>query len=346
MLRTICAFANDFHNLNGGYVVIGVEDRDGTAVLPPEGLDPSRLEAVQKWIRGNCRRLEPEYQPILSPEVVGGRHILVVWAPAGEVRPYSAPGRESGERRFFVRLGAETVEAKKQILTDLLQMTAKVPFDDRPARDFTLSDLRASLVREFLREIQSGLENERDEPEIYRRMRITKRMNEHEVPRNIALLYFSDDPEQAFRGARIEVVHFANGGDILEEHVFRGPLLRQLRDCLGYLRGRVALHVHKVPERPETENWVSYPFPALEEAVVNAIYHRSYESDMPEPTKVYVYADRIEVTSYPGPVRGLLPEHFLRHRELPPVTARNRRIGELLKELKMAEARGTGVEKI
>ena len=31
VLRTICAFANDYHNLNGGYVVIGVRERDGRA---------------------------------------------------------------------------------------------------------------------------------------------------------------------------------------------------------------------------------------------------------------------------------------------------------------------------
>ena len=27
VLKTICAFANDYHNLNGGYVVIGVGER-------------------------------------------------------------------------------------------------------------------------------------------------------------------------------------------------------------------------------------------------------------------------------------------------------------------------------
>ena len=26
VLRTICAFANDIHNLNGGYVIIGIEE--------------------------------------------------------------------------------------------------------------------------------------------------------------------------------------------------------------------------------------------------------------------------------------------------------------------------------
>lgn len=72
VLKTICAFANDFHNLNGGYIVIGVEERDGMAVLPPKGLNPEHMDGIQKWIRGNCRRLDPEYQPILSPEVVDG----------------------------------------------------------------------------------------------------------------------------------------------------------------------------------------------------------------------------------------------------------------------------------
>ena len=29
VLRTVCAFANDHHNLNGGYIVLGVAEREG-----------------------------------------------------------------------------------------------------------------------------------------------------------------------------------------------------------------------------------------------------------------------------------------------------------------------------
>lgn len=47
-LSTICAFANDCHNLNGGYVVIGVEESGGRADLPPRGLHPSQVEAAQR----------------------------------------------------------------------------------------------------------------------------------------------------------------------------------------------------------------------------------------------------------------------------------------------------------
>ncbi|WP_412098487.1 helix-turn-helix domain-containing protein [Enterobacter sp.] len=37
ILHSICAFANDFHNLGGGYIVIGVEENNGQPVLPPGG---------------------------------------------------------------------------------------------------------------------------------------------------------------------------------------------------------------------------------------------------------------------------------------------------------------------
>jgi hypothetical protein len=49
-LHTLCAFANDFHNLGGGYIVVGVAQRDGQPVLPPVGLDAARLDALQKEI--------------------------------------------------------------------------------------------------------------------------------------------------------------------------------------------------------------------------------------------------------------------------------------------------------
>lgn len=39
VLHTMCAFANDFHNVDGGYIIIGVAEKDGVAEMPPVGLD-------------------------------------------------------------------------------------------------------------------------------------------------------------------------------------------------------------------------------------------------------------------------------------------------------------------
>jgi len=348
-LQTICAFANDLQNLNGGYIVLGVGEQSGVARLPPTGLDPEEIDGIQRWIRGHCKTLDPEYQPVLSPELFEGRHLLVIWAPGSDTRPHQAPESLSkgAGRKYYVRLGSETVEARGPVLTQLLQLTARVPFDDRRALGVPVEKLRESKVREFLADIRSGLLEETDAREIYRRMFVSARVNGHEVPRNVGLLFFSDNPEEWFRGARIDVVQFAGdaSGNVIEERVFRGPLQQQIRDTLAYLSALSVQHLEKLGDRPEVRQWSSYPLPALEESLVNAVYHRSYE-DPPEPTKVYLYPDRLEVISYPGPVPGIAPEHFQPGSRIPPVPARNRRIGEFLKELRLAETRGTGVPKV
>lgn len=36
--HTICAFANDFDNLGGGYILVGVEEENGVAKRPVTGI--------------------------------------------------------------------------------------------------------------------------------------------------------------------------------------------------------------------------------------------------------------------------------------------------------------------
>ena len=349
VVRTICAFANDYHNLNGGYVAIGVGERHGCAELPPAGLSVDDLDAAQKWLRGRCSALDPPYFPVLSPETVGDRLILVVWAPGSDTRAHRAPDR-SGSFRDWVRLGAETVnaETRPELLRGLLQQTARVPWDDRRANDAAVEDLREAKVREYLRDVRSGLLHEPNERDLYRRMRLTVKVNDHEIPRNTGLLFFSRDPTEWFRGAKIEVVQFAadRAGDVQEERIFGGGLVDQLRDCLNYLENLSAFHLQKQADRSQVRGWVSYPMQALRETLVNAVYHRSYDVDQPEPTKVYLFPDRIEVISYPGPVPGVEPGHLLPNAQVRAAPARNRRIGEFLKELKLAEGRLSGLPKV
>ncbi|MXX75942.1 MAG: hypothetical protein F4210_00125 [Holophagales bacterium] len=350
VLRTICAFANDLQNLNGGYIVIGVGEEGGHAVLPPSGLAPEKVEAAQKWIRGNCQRLDPPYSPILSPETFGDRLILVVRVAASDMRPHRGPSADHKRGRYWVRLGAETVDAEQRgdMLRSLIEQTNRVPWDDRAARDAEVEDIREAKVREYLRDVRSGLLEESDHRAIYRRMRITARANGHEVPKNAGLLLFSADPTRWFRGATIEVVQFAadRAGDVQEEHVFRGGLADQLRDCLNHLENLSTSHLQKRPDRSQVRGWVSYPLPALRETLVNAAYHRGYDVDQPEPVKVYLYPGRVEVISYPGPVAGIEPSHLVAGAQMTPVPARNRRIGEFLKELGLAEGRLTGLPKV
>ena len=115
-IQTLCAFANDFHNLGGGYLLVGVAEKDGQPVLPPVGLPPESLDRLQKEILSlGQNAIQPPYHPIVVPYEMEGRMVLVVWAPGGQTRPYKARlslAKGNREYAYFIRKGSSTVRAR------------------------------------------------------------------------------------------------------------------------------------------------------------------------------------------------------------------------------------------
>ena len=75
--RTICAFANDFDNIGGGYVIVGVEERNGRAVRPVKGLDIEKIEPIEKDMIGFNNLIRPFYCPKTSIEDIDGKKVFV-----------------------------------------------------------------------------------------------------------------------------------------------------------------------------------------------------------------------------------------------------------------------------
>ena len=353
ILHTLCAFANDFHNLGGGYVFIGIEENNGRPVLPPSGIATNRLDGMQKEILEMGYRLRPHYHPVMVPYVIEGRSVLALWAPGGQNRPYKAPvsmSRDNNrEYAYYIRKGSSTVRAAHEEEVELIGLAAQVPFDDRICHHADLSDLHLPLIRDYLKDIGSELYHDVDRLDLIRlcrQMQIVEGPDETVKPRNVGLLFFHDRPDRFFPQTQIDIVQFPDGpgADIFKEKIFRGPLGRMLKDALVYLQSILIEEiVVKHPGRAEAERFFNYPFEAMEEALVNAVYHRSYE--IREPIEVRILPDRVTITSFPGPDRSisladLHSGSFISRRY------RNRRIGEFLKELSLAEGRGTGIPKI
>jgi ATP-dependent DNA helicase RecG len=149
-----------------------------------------------------------------------------------------------------------------------------------------------------------------------------------------------------FPGTQIDVLWFPEGagGDRFDEKSFKGPLERMTREALDYIR-RNYLHetVIKQPGRAESTRVWNYPFAAIEEALVNAVYHRSYEER--EPIEVRISLEELVILSFPGPDRSIRLEDLQAGRAVSR-RYRNRRIGEFLKELDLTEGRATGIPKI
>lgn len=351
ILKSICAFANDFQNFGGGYIIIGVEEKDGRPVLPPKGINDLNIDKMQKDLTNLCYHIKPDYTPITSFEVVDGKTICVIWVPGGQTRPYSAPRSLSkkNDYQYFIRKGSSTALAKNDELKELLSLTSTVPFDDRINHQASLEDIKLPLIQSFLKEVKSDLLEESrnmDFADLCRQMAIVEGGNDYLKPRNVGLLFFNDQPHKFFPYIQIDVVYFPDGegGDQIEEEIFKGPIDQQIRDALRYIRNNfITERVLKIPNKARAKRFFNYPYTAIEEALVNAVYHRSFE--IREPIEVRINRDNIRIVSHPGADPSILLSDVQRGKMITR-RYRNRRIGDLFKELDFTEGRGTGVPKM
>ena len=323
-----------------------------TGENPPTGLPAQQLDKIQQELLAYCNSLQPPYFPVLSVEVVEGRNLLVLWAPGGQNRPYKAPASVVAKHKtwhYYIRRYSSTVEAKGTDEQELLSLAAKVPFDDRFAQGTRVDQLSPALMQAFLREVRSELADEAPAlplEALGRQMNVVGGASEAALPKNVGLLFFNETPEAFFPGTQIDVVWFPDGagGDRFEETIFKGPLGRMTREALGYIqRNHLKETVVKHPQRAEAERFWNFPYAAIEEAVVNAVYHRSYEER--EPSEVRIDRHELVVVSYPGPDRSIRLADLQAGRAVSR-RYRNRRIGEFLKELDLTEGRATGIPKI
>ena len=357
-LKTICAFANDIDNWGGGYIVLGVKENNGRPVLPVEGIPVSQVDEMMKDLLNKCNLIQPRYLPVVAPIEYQGKTLIVIWAPGGDVRPYSSPDTftylkgkavASKERTFFIRKMASTVKPCQDELNELYSLSNKVPFDDRVNHQAEMTDLNINLIRQYLFAVGSSMVKDLDSrplKKICEDMGICNTMPEYRKPKNVGLMFFSDEPERFFPYAQIDVVAFPKGlgGDEIDEQTFRGPLDQQLRDALRYISNNyIQRKIIKYPDRAEADHIYNYPYAALEEALANAVYHKAY--DVREPIEVRIEDDKIEIVSYPGPVYSVTREQLKDYR-VSNRRYRNRRIGEFLKELHLTEGRNTGFKKI
>jgi ATP-dependent DNA helicase RecG len=347
IIHSICAFANDIDNVGGGYIVVGVEEKDGTPVLPVKGIPQERVDGILKELIGLCHMIEPLYYPVVEPVLFQGKYIIVIWVSGGHGRPYKAAKdvhSDKPTKLYYIRKFSSTIVASPEKEKELFYISTDIPFDDRPNLAADVSDLDIGLMRSHLKEIGSSLYEHSlsmDALDIAKNMQLVAGPPEAVKPLNVGLLMFSERPEKYFRYARIEVVDIPDPtGTNMTEKVFTGPIQRQLSDALAFIKNYTLKEVViKSADRAEATRISNYPYAAIEEILANAVYHRSYQEK--EPITVRITSESIEITSFPGFDRSISDKDIAELRIRARVY-RNRRIGDFLKELKLIEGRNTG----
>jgi len=351
ILHSICAFANDMSNAGGGYIVIGVDvDDRRRPILPPTGLSPGEVKVFKDEVLHICHYLKPHYSPIVDVVDYKDKKIILLWVPTGVNRPYRAPRGlvSTSEYFFYIRKVFQTKKATVHEEIDLMAAANQTPFDSQLHHLAQVTDLNVSLIQEYLAAIKSNLlvrSQENDIPflELCQRTNIVGSYGDEIRPKNIALLLFNNNPQNFFPQARIEVTEFDEFLR-LRERTFDGPLIFQINTALNYIKGMVISKItERRPRAGQRLEYFNYPFKAIQEALINAVYHRSFKENA--PIEVRVLPKGIEIISWPGPLPPL-DNQKLKLKDLSARMYRNPLLGFFLKQLRMVRGKATGLEKI
>ena len=357
VVATLCAFANDWSNLGGGYVVCGAkEERDehGFPRIVAAGLSASRLKEVEGKVLAVCRdRVFPSVAPMVSelPADSADRRILVFIMPS--TRSLRAFRRSDGRTAHFVRISRETREARNGILRELLvRKGALEEWDRRPCASATVNDLDLLALRDALQRMgvfdpDRGIDEYLSEryslspfvPSLCVKEALTGVLR----PRNYALLLFGRKVQAHVPGA-YALLSVYPGVDRSESHAERhevpGTLIDQARRLIELLN--VQSYVAFDKTNRSTPNAVKYPQQALHEATINALAHRDYE--LVDPSRITVFSDRVEVLSPGSLPTGVSIEEFRQGRA--PAKWRNQCLAWFLNRLQLAQAEGQGIPTI
>ena len=215
--------------------------------------------------------------------------------------------------KYWIRPASLTTDAKQDEISELFDKFNSVPFDDRVNRKAKIDDIRRGYLEDFIRKSNSSLVMELNSSSIEELLLAQEVANETDTEldiRNIGVLMFAENPEKLIPGAYIELIRFhskeAEASDDFTEKIFTGPIWRQVQDALDYIKTTV-----------------------IEQKVV----------------KVQGQAEAERYFNYPGLAKWINLERFASGK-VKGRKYRNRRIGELFKEIDLSEKKGTGIPKI
>lgn len=354
---SICAFANDFENQGGGYIIIGVEEENGIAKRPVKGVAEKELDAIQKSMLGFNKKIIPAYFPKTIIDRVDDRYVLILWVPAGIQRPYKVPEHVTAKKeksyKYFIRYNTSSISATSEQEQELIQMAGRIPFDEQPNPVAGFEDISLVLLEEHLKATGSKLAKQvsiRGVREILEEMKLLEGEPERLRIKNVALMMFCEESDRFFPYMQVDIVKFPNGSvndpnNFIEVPSIKGSVPSIIKRTMEKLQDMVIEErITKVDYQMEAVRRFSYPYQALEEAVVNAFYHRDYMSY--EPVHIEIEPDCINIISFPGIDRSVPMEIVKKGERFRTRVYRNRRLGEFLKELHLSEGHSTGIPTI
>jgi ATP-dependent DNA helicase RecG len=307
-LKTVSAFSN----YDGGKIIFGVNDDGVVCGLP----DPEQacLDIENKI--NDTIHPQPDYELSIQKE----DKTVTLSVHPGMGKPYLY------KSKAYRRNDTSTIEVDDVELTRLILEGKNINFEQLPAdnQDLTFHALEDAAIREI------GIKSLNQD--------ILKTLNLYTMPRgyNRAAEILAD--ENTFPG--IDIARFGESVNVIlkRETLEHRSILTELDQAVKIFRDYYSYEEIEGMERRRVER---IPEEAFRETIANALIHRTW--DVASSIRVYMFDDRIEVSSPGGLPSGISQEEYLNGSVS---VLRNPIIGNVFYRLHIVEILGTGVLRI
>lgn len=311
-------------NTNGCAIILGVDNETREII----GIPLERIDAVEHYVCEICndsitpsvhfRSLRTEL-----PDSTGTSKIVLKIDVPRSLFIHKSP---SG---YFHRQGSSAREMPPEYLARMFQQRSQARlfrFEEQPVPRSSISDLSKELWERY-----TTRSNEPADVVLTKRSLLTKEESGALVASVAGILFCCEHPEHFLPSAFIEAVHYRgvkqDSNYQIDAQRIRGPLDRQIKESLAFLKRNQTVGAVKKPHRIEIPQFSER---AIFEAVVNAVAHRDY-SISGSKIRFFMFDDRLEIYS-PGALPNTITVDSMHLRQ----STRNELMTSLLAETPVA----------
>jgi ATP-dependent DNA helicase RecG len=321
-LKWICGFAN----AQGGTLVIGKNDKG-------EVTGVANAAKLLEDIPNKARDILGMVVPVNLHSDDGKDWLEIV------VEAYPSPISYKGEYHF--RSGSTKQELKGAALEKFLLQKRGWRWDGVPVPGFRAENCSDAAFKLFkTKAVKSGRMSEEVLADDNDSLLENLELKEGSYLKRAATLLFFDQPEKFVSGAYIKIGFFVTDDDLRYQDEIHGNLFEQVERVLEILFSKY-LKAYISYEGLQRIEAFLFPYPALREALLNAVVHKDYSSGI--PIQISVYHDKIVLWS-----SGQLPQDWTLERLMGkhPSTPYNPLIANAFFRAGYIESWGRGIEKI
>ena len=332
-----------FSNLEGGRVLLGVEDDGAIAGL----VRPN----IEEWVMTVCRdKIRPPILPHFEVfrNLRDGKDVAVIRVTRG----YDVHALwHHNTKKYLIRAGSQSREASQEELARLFQQKGSIRAELQPVSGATLANLDRRRLRNYFGDIrEQGVPTDEDEGAWRSLLINTEIMSEESVTVG-GMLLFGTVPNRFLPHAGIDAVAYSGTEQeyaAQERVALRGPMAPLLdkagkivenglaEQALNFVQRNTRVTIEVDGGRRVERS--TYPRDALREGIVNALIHRDYLLTSTD-IELAVYSNRLEIVS-PGRLpNGITPERMRAGTR----AARNQMLKDVMRDYRYLEHMGMGV---